>query len=164
MTFRKLLPVVFGGVALITVLFAAPRPFRVYPSLEPYDNVELPPGWQDKSEWIFARLMYPQHPFARFARRRFGGLDWREGGTSWTQDYPRADRHFAAAMNRLSRVNARSVEQPVNLDDGDDAFNYPWMNAGEMGDWNLTDAQAAALREYLLRGGFLMLDDFWGTE
>ena len=56
------------------------------------------------------------------------------------------------------------MEQPVNLDDGDDAFNYPWMNAGEMGDWKLTDAQAAALREYLLRGGFLMLDDFWGTE
>ena len=33
-----------------------------------------------------------------------------------------------------------------------------------MGDWKLTDAQAAKLREYLLRGGFLMLDDFWGTE
>ena len=45
------------------------------------------------------------------------------------------------------------MEQPVNLDDGDDAFNYPWMNAGEMGDWKLTEAQSAALREYLLRGG-----------
>ncbi len=33
-----------------------------------------------------------------------------------------------------------------------------------MGDWKLTDAQAKKLREYLLRGGFLMLDDFWGTE
>jgi hypothetical protein len=109
--------------------------------------------------------MYPQHPRARFGGyRRFGGGDWREGGTSWTQDYPRADRHFAQALRRLSRIHVRSVEQPVNLDDGDDAFNYPWMNAGEMGDWKLTEAQAAALREYLLRGGFLMLDDFWGTD
>jgi hypothetical protein len=38
------------------------------------------------------------------------------------------------------------------------------MNAGEMGDWNLTQAQAKVIREYLLRGGFLMLDDFWGPD
>ena len=67
-------------------------------------------------------------------------------------------------MRRLTRIHARSVEQPVNLDDGDDVYNWPWLCAGEMGDWKLTDAQAAKLREYLLRGGFLMLDDFWGTE
>jgi hypothetical protein len=64
----------------------------------------------------------------------------------------------------LSRLHVRSVEQPVNLDDGDDAYNYPWLNAGEMGDWRLTEPQVESLREYLLRGGFLMLDDFWGTE
>ncbi len=165
MNYRKALVLLGAGAGLITALYSAQRPFRVYPSLEAYDNVELPPDFQQKSEWVFARLMYPQHPNARFGNyRRFGGLDWREGGTSWTQDYPRADRHFAQAMRRLSLVQARSVEQPVNLDDGDDAFNYPWMNAGEMGDWKLTDAQAASLREYLLRGGFIMLDDFWGTE
>jgi len=153
------------GAALFSALYAAKRPFRVYPSMEPYDDVELPPDFNDQSEWVFARLMYPQHPRARFGGyRRFGGGDWREGGTSWTQDYPRADRHFAQALRRLSRIHVRSVEQPVNLDDGDDAFNYPWMNAGEMGDWKLTVPQAAALREYLLRGGFIMLDDFWGTD
>jgi hypothetical protein len=111
--------------------------------------------------------MYPVHPNARFGRwsHRLGGIaDWREGGTSWTQDYPRGDRHFAQAIRRLTRISARSVEQPVNLDDGDDVYNWPWLCAGEMGDWKLTDAQAAKLREFLLRGGFLMLDDFWGTE
>src|SRR5579863_7270348 len=110
--------------------------------------------------------MYPQSPYARFGGRgfRFGGADWREGGTSWTQDYPRADRHFAMAMRRLTRVHVRSVEQPVNLDDGDDVYNWPWLVAGEMGDWLLTDEQCAKLRDFLLRGGFLMLDDFWGPE
>jgi hypothetical protein len=163
---RKALALLGGGVALLTTAYAFQRSFRVYPSMEPYDNVELPHDWQEKTEWAFARLMYPSHPNARFSRRwHFGPeLDWTEGGTSWTQDYPRADRHFAEALRRLTRVHARSVEQPVNLDDGDDVFNWPWLCAGEMGDWLLTDAQARKLREYLLRGGFLMLDDFWGTE
>jgi hypothetical protein len=91
-------------------------------------------------------------------------MDWREGGTSWTQDYPSADRHFAKALRRLSRVDARSAEQTVNPDETDDFYNWPWLFAGEMGDWKLTPAQIKTLREYLLRGGFLMLDDFWGPE
>jgi hypothetical protein len=166
MGFRKALLLAGAGAALFSAIYAAERrPFRVYRSMEAYDNVELPPDYEEQTEWVFARLMYPQGPRARFGGfRRFGGGDWREGGTSWTQDYPRADRHFAEALRRLSRIHVRSVEQPVNLDDGDDAFNYPWMNAGELGDWKLTPSQAATLREYLLRGGTLMLDDFWGTD
>jgi Domain of unknown function (DUF4159) len=153
-----------GGLALIGGMYAFQKPFRVYPSMEPYDNIPLPPDYQEKTEWVQARLMYPQHPEARFARYRYGRLDWREGGTSWTQDYPRADRHFAAAVRRLSRIHARSVEQPVNPDDTDDIFNWPWMVVGEMGDWQLTDAQAKTVREYLLRGGFIYMDDFWGPD
>lgn len=167
MTFRKAWVGYGAGLALLTGLYAFQKPFRVYPSMEPYDDVALPPDYREKTEWTFARLMYPQHPNSRFGRysRHWGGvLDWREGGTSWTQDYPRADRHFAQALRRLTRVHARSVEQPVNLDDDDDVYNWPWLCAGEMGDWRLTDAQARKLREYLLRGGFLMLDDFWGTS
>src|SRR6266478_2603963 len=164
MVFRRTLWRLSSGIALLTTLFAFQRPFRVYPSLEPYDDIQLPPDWQEKAEWVQSRLMYPQHPNALFARYRYGPMDWRQGGTSWTQDYPRADRHFATALRRLTRIHARSVEQPVNLDDGDDVFNWPWLVAGEMGDWKLTESQAKTLREYLLRGGFLMLDDFWGTE
>jgi hypothetical protein len=55
------------------------------------------------------------------------------------------------------------VEQPVNLDEGDQ-YDWPWLYAVEVGHWNLSDAQAKALREYLLRGGFFMCDDFHGTE
>ena len=82
----------------------------------------------------------------------------------WTQDYPRADRHFLLAVRRLTRINARSVEQPVDLDDGDDVYNWPWLYAVQPGTWLLTDAQAAKLRDYLLRGGFFMADDFWGDQ
>lgn len=158
-----------GVVALAAMLCVsavyAQREFRVYASLEGYDNIPLPDDYTVPGEWVFARLMYPPHPNGRFSRPfgRGGRRDWREGGTSWSQDYPRADRHFAQAMRRLTRVNTRSVEQPVNLDDGDDVYNWPWLCAGEMGDWKLTDEQIVKLRDYLQRGGFLMLDDFWGT-
>jgi hypothetical protein len=155
-----------GVIACIPAVYAFQREFRVYTSLESYDNVPLPEDYKVPGEWVFARLMYPPHPHARFSRPFGfgGGIDWREGGSSWSQDYPRADRHFAQALRRLTRVNARSVEQPINLDDGDDVYNWPWLCAGEMGDWKLTEDQVKRLRDYLLRGGFLMLDDFWGTE
>lgn len=151
------------GLACVAAIYAFQRPFRVYISMEPYDVVEIPVNHTEKTEWVFGRLMFPPHPNARFGRYRFGTIDWREGGTSWTQDYPRADRYFLMALNRLTRIHARSAEQPVNLDDGDDVYYWPFLFAGEMGDWLLTDQQAAKLRDYLLRGGFLMLDDFWGT-
>jgi hypothetical protein len=170
MTLRKALWLSGSGFAVLSALYAAsssaPLPFRVYRSLEPFDDVDLPLDYRQPSEWVQARLMYPPHPNGRFSKPlNFGGWrDWREGGTSWSQDYPRADRHFAAALRRLTRIQARSVEQPVNPDDGEDIFNWPWLVAGEMGDWLLTESQARKLREYLLRGGFLMLDDFWGTR
>lgn len=155
--------VCFLACLLAGGLWAFQQKFRVYISAEPYDNVVLPPDYQEKTEWVFGRLMYPAHPRAMFGRRYGGPRAWLEGGTSWTQDYPRADRFFAGAVRRLTRVHVRSVEQPVNLDDGDDVYYWPFLFAGEMGDWLLTDSQAAKLRDYLLRGGFLMLDDFWGT-
>jgi hypothetical protein len=153
---------VAGAVVSFTALSGFQRPFRQYPGIEYYD-FPVPPDFQEKTEWVFARLMYPPATYGR--RRgygRFGG-DWTQGRSSRTTDYPRSDRHFAQALRRLTRVNARSVEQPVNLDDGDQ-FDWPWLYAVEVGHWNLTDAQAKAMREYLLRGGFFMCDDFHGTQ
>lgn len=152
-----------GGIALACSLLAFQRPFREYPGVE-YNDFPLPPDYQEKTEWVFARLMYPPAPTARFARRFRGGDDWAHGFSSWTQDYPRADRHFSQEIRRLTRLHVRSVEQPVNLNDGDDVYNYPWLYAVQVGEWNLTDAQAQKLRDYLLRGGFFMCDDFWGDE
>src|SRR6185312_11269890 len=87
-------------LAAISAAYAFQRPFRVYPSMEAYDDIPLPTDYKVPAEWIEARLMYPPHPEGRFSRPyRWGrNLDWREGGTSWTQDYPRADRHFAQAL------------------------------------------------------------------
>nr|MBO2513398.1 hypothetical protein [Gammaproteobacteria bacterium] len=49
----------------------------------------------------------------------------------------------------------------LTLED-DRVFDYPWLYAVEVGHWELSEAEARRLREYLDRGGFLMVDDFWG--
>jgi hypothetical protein len=159
---------ILWGLAWAVLCFAAVTevhlPFREYPGVE-YDQFPLPPDYREKTEFAFARLMYPPAPTARFDRSgsRRGGNGWKSGYSSWTQDYPRADRHFLGAVRRLTRLHVRSVEQPVDLDDGDE-FDWPWLYAVRPGEWKLTDSQAKALREYLLRGGFFMADDFWGSD
>jgi hypothetical protein len=159
---RKTLGILAGAIVLVSSLPAFQRPFREYPAIE-YNDFPLPSDYQQKTEFVFARLMYPPAPYARFDRSwEVGG--WQNGDSSWTQDYPRADRHFVQALRRLTRIKVRSVEQAVNLDDGDDVYNWPWLYAVRPGEWNLTNAQAAKLRDFLLRGGFFMADDFWGTR
>jgi hypothetical protein len=159
---RFLVPLV-GTAILVCTLFAQ-RPFREYPAWE-YYSFPRPPDWNQPGEWTFARLMYPTTSLRIDWQSEYRrGFDWREGNTNWTIDYPRSDRHLAAAIRRLTRVQTRSVEQPVNLEDDDDVFNYPWLYAVEVGHWELTDAQIVRFREYLLRGGFFMCDDFHGAN
>ena len=84
--------------------------------------------------------MFPPGPLDGYYPRFQG--DWHRGLSLWTQDYPRADRHFSLALRRLSRVQVRSVEQPVDLEDGDEVFNWPWLYAVQVGEWGLTENQA----------------------
>jgi len=146
-------------LAVVAGAFAWQKPFREYPGVE-YDNFPLPKDYQEKTEWVFARLMYPAIPTWGYR----GNPDWKHGAANWTIDNPRTDRHLSEVIRRLTRVQARSVEQPIDLDDGDDVFNYPWLYAVEVGFWDPTEEQAKKLREYLLRGGFFMTDDFHGTQ
>ena len=150
------------AVSLLMGVIYAQRPFREYPGVE-HENFPIPPDYQEKTEWVFARLMYPPVAGNGYYSWRNNG-DWTQGRSNWTIDYPSSDRHFSAALRRLTRVHVRSVEQPVNLDDGDEVYNWPWLYGVEVGHWALTDEQAAKMREYLLRGGFFMCDDFHGTQ
>jgi hypothetical protein len=127
-----------------------PGIFREYPAWE-YNDFPIPEDASVPGEWVFARFMYRAVP------------SWRGAGNNWTIDYPRSDRHLAAAVRRLTRIQARSVEQPVAAENGDDIYNWPWLYGVEVGHWDLTDLEAAKLRDYLLRGGFFMCDDFHGT-
>lgn len=157
---RTLSCMLLGGAVAGVVL--AQQAFREYPSVEYGWHMPLPPDWNKASEWTFARLMFPPGPLDGY-RGRFDG-PWQQGLSLWTQDYPRADRAMANAIRRLTNVDARSVEQSVNLDDGDEIYNWPWLYAVQVGEWGLTEHQANKLRDYLLRGGFFMADDCHGSE
>ena len=158
---------ILAGIAgVASLLCAFQKPFREYAGQE-YNNFPVPADYQERTEFVFARMMHPDA--ARgiggfgFGRGRRGGGDWREGYTWWTNDYPRADRHLLLALRRLTRIHVRSVEQAVNPENADDLFDWPFLYSTSWY-WDLTDRQVAMLREYLARGGFLICDDFWGDR
>ena len=97
-------------------------------------------------EWSFVRLDY--------------GSGWSGRGGAYT-DYPEAEYFLGGGLDRLTRIQL-GADQIITPDDPN-LMNYPWLYAVEVGQWYLDDADAANLREYLLRGGFLLVDDFWGT-
>jgi hypothetical protein len=109
-----------------------------------------------KHEFAWSRLRYPA------LGGSFGGFGFSRGSGAWSRDYPKADIVFLAALRRLTRIDARSYQQVVDLDH-DDIFNYPFMYAVQVETWTFSEEQAKRLREYLLKGGFLMVDDFHGT-
>jgi hypothetical protein len=150
------------AIALLVMRVAqAQREFREYPSFEGADAAApVPPDWQVPGELVVGRLMYPSARGGGFGF--YGRGDWRQGGTGWTDDYPKADRLFIQMLRRLSRLSVRAVEQPVNPEDGDTEY-YPFMIVGLAFSWDLSDSQAATLRSYLLHGGFLFCDSFFGS-
>lgn len=140
------------GLLILSAAAFAQRGFRTYGDEE--DNpAPMPADAADKTEWAFGRL--------RYSSGNGGRRYW--GGGSWATDYPKADRQFVQGVRRLTRIHAKSVEQVVDIN-SDEIFTVPWIYAVEVGHWSLDEVQAARLRNYLLRGGFLMTDDFHGTD
>ncbi len=93
-------------------------------------------------------------------RREAGGMGW------WT-DYPDADINFSIRLSELTKthVSKQSDGEPnylvVRLTD-DALFSCPWLEMEDVGVMRLSDSEVKRLRDYLLKGGFLYVDDFWG--
>jgi hypothetical protein len=106
-----------------------------------------------------------QHEFA-MARLIYGnsaGLDRGFGFRRpwWAIDYPEAEYHFIQGIRRLTRID--SADDSTHLRASDvRLFDHPWLFAQQVGHWELSDNEAGQLREYLLRGGFMVIDDFHG--
>ncbi len=111
-------------------------------------------------EFHFLRMEYTDLPQYH---RRFGFSSRAGQGTGWwLMDWPAAENHFTAGLTRLTRLDAGDPRHMRVTDDR--IFDYPWIYATQVGWWGLSDAETARLREYLLRGGFLVTDDFYGDE
>ena len=138
--------------------------FRQYDSFEYNANTQLPSDWQQPGDFVTGRLMYPSSMRMGFGRRRGGGRDWEQGGTSWSVDYPDGDRIFARGLRRFTTLDVRSVEQAVNPNNAEEMGYFPFLVVGLAGYWQLTDEQVLNIRNYLLKGGFLFADSFFGSE
>jgi Domain of unknown function (DUF4159) len=115
---------------------------------EMQDPVDDPPDAGRKGEFVQGRLRY-RSP-----------LDGRRGRYSrWGIDANKGDRLFINILGRLTRIDVQPVETIIDVD-SDDIFDFPWLFAVSVGDWQLSSEQAARLRKYFDRGGFLMVDDF----
>jgi hypothetical protein len=156
-----------SAVAL-TLLTAAPGPWddpsREERPLAPSEALGL--GWSNTApdgatqqvegvprEFYFSRVQYTGY-----------GRGYRRGRGSWATDYPKADQIFLSFIDRLlSNLDAYEHEHVVRLNEPE-LRRFPFLYALEVGRMALTEPEIVGLRDYLLAGGFLVIDDFWGSR
>ena len=97
-----------------------------------------------------------------FTRAAYTGYYRFRDFRSWNVDFPKADRQFLMGLIRLTNLDAYEAENPVRLTDPD-LGKYPFLYTVEVGYMALTEGEVEGLRRYLHAGGFLVIDDFWGT-
>lgn len=121
------------------------------------------PEWEIDKEFssdvfTFVRIRYGSDYGGGRGRGRYGrGM----GGSRWATDYPDSDLNFSFRLHQLTSLEVNPVPVILELTDPE-LFNYPFIYIVEPGSLGLTAQEVKILRQYLLNGGFLMLDDFWG--
>ena len=113
-----------------------------------------------------ADATFPYDGRLTFARVKFEPRSawdgWAYGMPAWGHDYPDAERNFMRILDEITAVRAfTGGSRIVELDDPE-LFKYPIAYLCEPGHWTLTDREAEAFRAYLLKGGFVIFDDFAG--
>jgi hypothetical protein len=126
------------------------------------------PDWQPDKEFrhdafTFVRIRYgagfggrSTYGGGRGMRGGFGG-----GGGRWAIDYPDSDLNFSYRLHQLTSLEVNPDGLILDLTDPE-LFNYPFIYMLECGQLVFSEEEVKALRRYLLNGGFLMVDDFWG--
>ncbi|MEM7406229.1 MAG: DUF4159 domain-containing protein [Pseudomonadota bacterium] len=97
-----------------------------------------------------------------FSRVIYGAPSEEDFGPRWAVDYPKADQQFLVALKRLSGVDAFASEHALRLN-LERLHEFPFLYVLEVGSLSLKEEERDTLRHYLLSGGFLVVDDFWGS-
>ncbi len=98
-----------------------------------------------------------------FVRIKYNSNDggWGRRGGKWRTDYPDSDLNFSYRLQELTSMEVDPDGKILELTDPE-LFDYPFVYMIEPGDISLDQEEIEALRKYLLNGGFMMVDDFWG--
>jgi hypothetical protein len=146
---RSLIALTVLAVCLAAAVLSAQFGARDHvPAVEPAGNVPY------DGRFVFVRLRY---------NSGFGGGFGRRGREApWAHDYPTADVHMMKIVNELTMMRPRvDGSNVVSLEDPE-LCNYPVAYMSEPGFWTMDEDEARGFRNYLLKGGFVIFDDFRG--
>jgi hypothetical protein len=136
--------VVTGVLVLATVTaLAAQRGGRFFSQRTTITRVDY------NGKFTFTRLRYNS-----------GGGGWGRGSSSWNHDYPQADMHLPMILESLTAIEPNLNQSNILDLEDPEIFRNPVLYMWEPGFWQITDAGAKNLREYMLKGGFVVFDDF----
>lgn len=147
------------GVVLTSIALAQDYQRR-FGGRRSYDQRKGVPLWEKSQDFsddvfTFVRIAYDSH------NGRYG---WRGGGRSkWRTDYPDADLNLSFRLKQLTSLEVDPNGKIMRLTD-ESLFDYPFIYIIEPGHLIFSEEEVAALRKYLDKGGFLMVDDFWGED
>ena len=106
-----------------------------------------------EAELHLGRVVFGQSMENGFGRGR--GRSW------WAIDWPEAEAHITDGVQRMSLIDVAEDSRHIRLDDPN-LYDYPWLFLQQIGQASFNTTEIEALREYLLRGGFVLVDDFHG--
>jgi hypothetical protein len=115
------------------------------------------PDWESDSEFVndvftFVRIRYTS-----------GGTGRATSGGGWSTDYPDSELNFSYRLHQLTSMQVNPNPVILGLT-SPELFNYPFIYIVEPGRLVFNRDEITSLRRYLLNGGFLMIDDFWGQS
>ena len=145
-----------GAAAAYAARGVAPTGVRAAPTLAAPPRAADPGNAPYDGRFTFARIRF--EPLG--GSRGF----WGREDNKWDHDFPRAERNFAKILAEVTAVRPYMEGGNVLALDDPELFKYPLIYLCEPGFWAPTDAEAAALRAYLTKGGFIIFDDFFGAH
>lgn len=142
--------------ALLVALSAVPLLLEgQYRGCNGCEALDAPPNPKYDGRFTYARIKYTM------SNDGFGG---RFRDIKWAHDYPRSDEHFPKIVQEITSIQTRTAASVIVALDDPELFKYPFAYLCEPGFWQPTDAEVTGLRNYLLKGGFLIIDDFVGPH
>jgi hypothetical protein len=146
----------FGSVAVCALAAVSAFPQRGrYQRFDTSQDRNGVPSWETDAE-------FPTDIFT-FVRIEYGSGRGRGWGGGWATDFPDSDLNLSFRLQELTTLKVDPNGKIIRLTD-DELLDYPFIYLIEPGRLRFTDDEVIALRRYLLRGGFLMVDDFWGGD
>ena len=165
---KRLGPALLGFVFLTGLVLAQRGSSRGYGRSYSYDSIktarELPSGSTGTPMWENPRGF--ERDVFTFTRIRYssgygGGYYGRGGG--WTTDIPDSDLNLSFRLQQMTSMKVDPEGRIIDLTDPE-LMHFPWIYIVEPGSLQFSELEVLALRKYLLNGGFLMFDDFWGDR